>query len=142
MPLTSVPRSRQGVQVLLRDERVRYLIAGSGVVGLYLGLFVTGTLVLPDVHYWYVFVVAQTVAFSTAFVVYRSWVFGSLGSFRRDLVRFAGVWSTNLVAGAVALPALVELAGLHPAVSQVIAVVALSVSSYLGHRFFSFGAKG
>ena len=123
---------------LLADPRVRYLLCGSGVAALYLSTFAVLEVAAPSLGYVVWFVVAQVVAICVAFPLYRTWVFASRGSLGSDAVRFGGVWGTSLVVSAISLPLLVEVAGLDPAVAQLVAVVGCSVGSYLGHRFFSF----
>lgn len=110
-------------------------MAGTTALG-YLAL-VAGGLALGW-HYMVAILVAQAITISLAFPAYRTFVFESQGSLGGDFARFLSVWSTGAIAGIVATPALVELLGWHPFVSQVLAILVVAVGSYLGHRFFSF----
>lgn len=127
------------VRTALGNEQIRYLlVAGTttlGYLGLLAGLLATG---MP---YMYAILIAQAVTISVAFPTYRRLIFRSTSPWRRDLPRFVGVWGGGFVAGVVATPALVELAGIPPLPAQVIAVVVVAVLSYLGHRYVSFGGR-
>lgn len=123
---------------LLADARVRYLLCGSGVAMLYLGTFALLEVTARAWGYAVWFVIAQAVAISVAFPLYRTWVFASRGSLGSDALRFASVWGTSLLVSAMSLPLLVEVAGLDPVVAQLLAVVGAAGGSYLGHRFISF----
>ncbi|MFF1528384.1 GtrA family protein [Cellulomonas sp. NPDC058312] len=122
----------------LGNEQIRYLlVAGTTTLG-YLGLL--ALLLSTGMPYMYAILLAQAVTIGVAFPTYRRLIFRSTNPWRRDLPRFVGVWGSGFVAGVVATPALVELAGIPPLPAQVVAVVAVAVLSYLGHRFVSFGA--
>lgn len=124
------------LRALLRLHQVRYLmVAGTTTLG-YLGLVAAGLGL--GWHYMVAILIAQALTIALAFPAYRTLVFRSQGSLGGDFVRFLSVWSTGAIAGIVATPALVEILGWHPFVSQIVAIVVVAVGSYLGHRFFSF----
>ena len=126
------------VRRLFVDQRIRYLSVGGTVSGLYLGVFTIVSLLFPGVHYLYVLAIAQVVAISVAFPLYRGFVFKSRGGILGDLARFLSVWVGNLILGAIGLTFLVQVVGLHQIPAQFIAVAAVSVLSFLAHRTFSF----
>ncbi len=123
---------------LLADPRVKYLIAGGTVAASYLIIFVALSWGVPKLHYYLAFAIAQVIAISIAFPLYRRYVFASTGSIRGDLPRFISVWAASLCISAAGLPLLVELVGVHPVPAQVLLVVLVAGGSYLGHRFVSF----
>ena len=120
----------------LEREEVRYLAVAGSTSLLYLCL--VAALLATHLQYMIAILIAQAVIISLAFPTYRRLIFRSTGPWRRDLPRFVGVWAGGFLAGVVATPALVELVGLDPLLAQVIAVGAVAVLSYLGHRFVSF----
>jgi putative flippase GtrA len=122
----------------MADARLRYLVCGAAVAGTYLAVFAALTYGFPRWGYPLVFVLAQVVAISLAFPLYRRFVFASTGSLRGDLRRFLSVWGASLVVSALGLPVLVELVGIEPVPAQVILVVLVAVGSFLGHRYVSF----
>ncbi len=117
-------------------EEVRYLVVAGTTTLCYLGIL--ALLLATPMQYLLAILIAQVLIISAAFPTYRRLIFRSDGPWRRDLPRFVSVWASGFVAGIVVTPALVELAGLPPFLAQVIAVVAVAVLSYLGHRFISF----
>jgi putative flippase GtrA len=121
---------------LLRTEQGRYLVvAGTTALG-YLGLVAAG--LAAGLPYLLAIAAAQLVTIAVAFPAYRSLVFASRGRWGADLWRFLSVWSSGMLAGFVATPLLVEVVGLAPLLAQVLAIVVVSVGSYLGHRYVSF----
>lgn len=127
---------RSLVQWARGREEIRYLVvAGCTSLG-YLGLVAA----LLGLVRWYMvaIVIAQVITIAVAFPVYRKLIFRSGRPWRTDLPRFVAVWTGGFSAGIVATPLLVELTPLRPLVAQVIAVGAVAVLSYGGHRFFSF----
>jgi putative flippase GtrA len=120
----------------LDREEIRYLVVGGatalGYLVLLAALLATGT------PYMIAILIDQAITFSVAFPVYRKVIFRSTGRWQSDLARFAGVWSGGFIAGIVATPALVELAGLPPLLAQIIAVAVVAVLTFLGHKFVSF----
>ena len=72
-----------------------------------------------------------------AFVLHRRFVFRVTGHVWRDLARFESVYLVSLGINAVTLPVLVAL-GVPRILAQACILVATTVLSYVGHRYFSF----
>lgn len=123
------------VRTAFGNEQIRYLAVAGTTTLAYLGLLAVLLTVLP---YMAAILVAQAAIISIAFPTYRRLIFRSRQPWRRDLPRFVSVWGGGFVAGLVATPLLVELAGMPPLPAQVLAVVVVAVLSYLGHRYISF----
>jgi putative flippase GtrA len=124
-----------------RDERVRFLIVGAlnTVVGY--SLFVLFELIIGQYTSYYVSLIASFfLATAFAFTVHRRYTFRIRGSERviGDFIKFQGVNLGAFAVNLVALPILVELAGLMPIVAQAIVVVLTTVVSYVGHKYISF----
>ena len=111
------------------------VVAGCTTLG-YIALVWLGLQL--HLHYMIAILAAQVVTISAAFPLYRSLVFQSTGKVAVDFVRFLSVWASGAIAGVVATPFLVEVFSWDPLVAQIISIVVIAVSSYLGHRFFSF----
>ena len=119
-----------------RQEEIRYLfVAGTTAVSY---LVILAALLVTGLPYMIAILIDQVIIFSAAFPVYRKVIFRSTSRWQTDLLRFAGVWSGGFIAGIVATPALVELAGQPPLRAQVIAVAVVAVLTFLGHKFVSF----
>lgn len=123
----------------LSDDRVRFLIIGgvNTVVGY--GLFVLVQLLVgSSISYFGSLLVAHAGASILAFTLYRLWVFRVQGRVVGDFLRFQLVYVVPLIANLLALPLLVEVAGLNVYLAQALIVIVSSVVSYVGHKFFSF----
>ena len=120
----------------LQREEIRCLLVGGTTGVCYLGIL--AALLATSLPYMIAILIDQAIVFSVAFPVYRRVIFHSHRRWQSDLLRFAAVWSGGFIAGIVATPALVELAGQPPLRAQVIAVAVVAVLTYLGHKFVSF----
>lgn len=115
---------------------VRYgAVAGPVALG-YLGIF--AMLVWAGLWYFAAIAIAQCIAIAVAFPLYRKFVFGPGATIGQDFVRFLVVWSSGAVAGFVGTPAFVESGLLSPVPAHVVAVIVVSVLSFVAHRLFSF----
>lgn len=132
-----MPQVLPGVRVRVW-EAGRYLLSAGAVAIFYLALLAFGLAL--GLHYFLSILIAQVVTIAVAFPVYRRFVFRSRGRFIVDFLRFLSVWATGAIAGIVVTPLLVELVHLHPLVAQIIAIVVISIGSFLAHRFVSFRA--
>lgn len=117
-------------------QLLRYGASAAAVALLY--LIVYGVCLYFGLHYLLAILIAQIVAISVAFPVYRAFVFESTGTLRHDFLRFLGVWSGGAIAGVVATPILVEVFNVDPFWAQVFAILVISVASFLAHRAFTF----
>ena len=127
------------VRRLAADERARFLITGgiNTLVGYGLFALVQAT-AGPLIGYLASLLIAHLLTSLLAFTLYRRYVFRVTGSRLLDFVRFQTVYLIPLAANVIALPLLVEVAGLSVYLAQAIIVVASTLISFLGHKFFSF----
>jgi putative flippase GtrA len=121
------------------NQGLRYLVVGGWNTVFGYGFFVLlNVLFGDDVHYMALFVVANVVAVLNAFVCYRVFVFKVRGDVLRDLARFSLVYVGAFAVNAVALPVLVEVAGVPVLLAQAVIVGGTVVASFFAHRSFSF----
>lgn len=124
---------------LIRDQRVAFMIVGgiNTVVGFgWFALF--ELLVGHTLGYLASLAFAHVASVLCAFVLYRRFVFRVRGHVLRDLARFEMVYLVAIIVNFLALPLLVEVAGLTPIIAQALIVVVTTIVSYVGHRHFSF----
>lgn len=126
---------------VLADQRIRFLMVGgvNTVVGY--AIFAALTYwVLADVPFGYLIslIISYAIAITLAFVLYRRFVFPVKGNVVRDFLRFVSVYAVAIGANILALPALVEVVGLHPLPAQAIVLVVTTILSFVGHKYFSF----
>ena len=133
--------ARFSPSALLADERVRFVIVGGINTVLGYGLFALFWLTLGDrIGYLGSLYASYAVAIVAAFLLHRRFTFrvNGTGSILVDFLRFGGVHVVSLVINTVALPVLVEAAGLYPLAAQAVVVVVTTLVSYFGHKLFSF----
>jgi putative flippase GtrA len=129
---------------LLDDERVRFVIVGgfNTVFGyLLFALFqlTTG----PYLGYFFSLYASFLVASIVAFLLHRRHTFKvhGTGNILVDFLRFISVYVVALTLNSIALPLLVEGADMSPLIAQAIIVIVTTVTSYFGHKYFSFRRK-
>jgi len=124
------------VAPVLRRTEVRYLVVAGSVSVLSWGMVALG--LSFGWHYMVATVFSQLAPIPVAFPAYRRFVFESHGRLRGDLFRFMIVWGTGMIAPIAAAPLFVEGLRMNPVVAQIVITVVVAISSFLGHRFFSF----
>lgn len=130
MAVSRVPR--------LRGDHVRFLLVGAYNTGFGYAVFAGLHLLFDDLHYLVVLLIAHVISVLNAFVGYRLVVFKVQGNWLRDLARFWLVYVVSLTFNLIALPLLVETAGLPVLVAQGLIVGVVAVTSWFGHSRFSF----
>ncbi len=131
------------IKRLYGDERIRFLAVGgiNTVVGYV--LFVVFNAILElwlDRPYFIALYASYAFATILAFNLHRRVTFqvASTGRVMVDFVRFQSVYVVSLVINTLALPLLVEIAGLAPWAAQLTILVVTTLISYFGHKWFSF----
>lgn len=124
-----------------RNLKLRFLFVGgwNTVFGYacFLALYAAfGT----RLHYLLIAIVAHVVNVCQAFALHRLMVFRSRGAWLREFVRFNLAQLTILAGCVAALWLLVSVVHLDPPIAQAIVTIGAVVTSYLGHRHFSFAA--
>lgn len=133
------PRSVTTPRSLLRDERIRFLLVGGFNTVFGYAVFVAAVATVGEAtHYLVALLVSHVVAVLVAFAGHRWIVFRVRGSVLRDLVRFWSVYGAILGVNVLMLPLLVEVAGVPVLAAQAVFIVLTVVSSWLGHKHFSF----
>ncbi len=137
-PATSL---RQRLHRLLNDERVRFILVGGLNTSVGYLIFVILEVSLGDkLGYFFSLYGSFLLSSVSAFLLHRRVTFRIAGSGRIfvDFLRFLSVYSFALVINSIALPLLVEVAGMVPLLAQALIVAATTLVSYFGHKFFSF----
>ena len=123
----------------LESEKFRFLIVGGVNTLLGYGLFSAfeyfwgHTIGLLGSLY-----LAHICVSTLAFWLYRRHVYKVRGHVIKDFVRFQGVYAFSFAANTVALPLLVSVFHWNVYLSQALIIVMVTVTSYIGHKYFSF----
>jgi putative flippase GtrA len=127
---------------VIGDQRVAFLLVGGFNTLLGFGWFVLFLhLAGPAVGYMGALALSHVAAVLCAFVLHRRFVFRVRGRVLLDLARFELVNLGALGANALLLPLFVEVVGLPVVAAQVVATAISIVTTYMGHRAFSFRRK-
>lgn len=122
-------------------ESVRFVLVGGINTLVGYGLFTLLQLTIgPTIGYLGSLYLSYVMSTGLAFVLHRRFTFrvSGTGNVVVDFVRFVGVYGVSLLVNTIALPLLVEAVGMNPLVAQAIIVLVMTISTYLGHKLFSF----
>lgn len=115
----------------------RFLVVGATAVGGNVALFA----MLVGVLGWG-YLVATVAVFvignAVAFVLNRSWVFGSHRSVIPSLARYYGVMATSLGLNLILMHLLVENIGFHYLVASVLVSAIMAGANFVAHDRFTF----
>ena len=136
---------RQKVNILLADQRIRFVIVGGINTVLGFSLFalfeITLGRYLGEFGYLVSLVMSYAVAICVAFVLHRRFVFRVQGKLWLDFGRFVLSNMVGLGLNALILPLMVIATGLPPIAAQAITTGFVTIASYLMHKHFSFRRK-
>lgn len=134
--------SRFGAPGLAKSQKFRFLFVGvaNTVFGY---LFFAGLLLaVGEESYVLTGVLSHLVATTLSFGLNRTYVFGSEGRILLDYLRFQVTYTLILSLNLGLLIAFVEFLRWPVLVAQAVCLCFVAVSSYLGHKYFSFRFKG
>lgn len=124
---------------LLRDEKIRYVIAGVWNTFVGCALFATLYFLLADkIHYLAVAVISHLLSVLNAWLTYRRLVFKSRAAWFPEYFRFNLSSLFVLLFQVCTLWMSVDILGMRPVLSQVCIVVLTVILGYLIHANFSF----
>lgn len=125
-----------------RREQLLYLVVGGWNTVFGYGVWALLQFLLgAHVHYLVVVLIAWPIAVLNAYLGYRYLVFRSQGSVLREFPRFSLVYVVTLVVNLALLPVALNILPFNIYVVQALLTAIVVVSSYLSHRYYSFGAS-
>ena len=126
-----------------RREQVQYLVIGAWNTFFGYAAWAALQFLFGDtVDYRLIIIASYPIAIANAYVTHRYIVFRSHGPILREIPRFSFVYVLTLLANLLLLPVLLEVIPLSIYVVQGIFLVGVVITSYLGHRYFSFSYRG
>ena len=123
--------------------KLRFIVAGgfNTFVGLSSYPILFFTLEPYHLHYMSVLVLNHALCVPIAFMTNKYLVFKTRGNHIQEFLKFSSFYSGYLLFNLLLMPLLVEVAGLHPAITQSIISFGIIVSSFFWHSKISF-ARG
>jgi putative flippase GtrA len=123
---------------LALDERLRFLLVGGYNTGLTYLIFCALYVIMPNAHYLVIVTLTYLLAILNSFLMLRLLVFKSHRPFWIELWRCTLTYAAVLALNALLLAILVDMLHIHVLSSQMISMVFIAASSYIGHKYFSF----
>jgi len=129
---------------MVMGRPLRFLAAGAlnTAVGLALYPLLLWSVPLLHMHYLIALGIAQAACLLFAFATYKLGVFRTRGDIGREFALFSSFYLVNYAANWAALPALVELGGVHPILAQTAFTMVLIGGSWLWHSRVTFRQSG
>jgi putative flippase GtrA len=123
-------------------RQVRYLIIGGWNTLFGIGVYaILYELLHAHVNYLVLMIPANILAITNAYFGYKFVVFKTRGNYITEYLRCYMVYGGSIVLGFVLMYIMVSIFGLHPVVAQFPCAVIAIISSYFGHKRFSFEVK-
>ena len=130
------------------EEKVRFLLAGIVNTIFGYGLFAAfyflfAALRVPGAwRYNVALVVGWVISVCVSYTNFKLFVFRTRGTnWLAELGRSYVVYSAALLVNLGVLNAFVKLAHLHPLAGQAASILIVTIMSYLGHKYFTFGNR-
>ncbi|WP_447984329.1 GtrA family protein [Nitrospira sp. Nam74] len=125
--------------------KLHYLLVGGWNTIFGYGVFVVlhyATVPL-HIHYEVVLILSQIISVTSAYLLYKKFVFRTKGHYFQEYCRFWAFYWLSLLANVVLLPLLVEVLHQDLILSQALLIVLSAVTSYFWHanHTFSFARK-
>ena len=122
-----------------RREQVLYLVVGAWNTVFGYGVWALLQYLLGAyLHYLVIVVLSWPIAVLNAYLGYRFIVFRSRGPVLKELPRFSVVYLATLVVNLALLPVALGVLPFNIYVIQALFTALVVVSSYLGHKYYSF----
>ena len=122
-----------------RREKVLYLVVGAWNTLFGYGVWALMQYLLGAyLPYLVVLILAWPIVVLNAYIGYRYIVFRSKGRILTELPRFSLVYLATLLANILILPIALQVMPFSIYVVQALFTLAVVISSYLGHKYFSF----
>ena len=124
------------------EEKLRFLVTGVVNTAFGYGLFALMLLVWGVSRYNYALVSGWVVSVCVSYTNFKLFVFRTRGTnWLAELGRSYLVYAASLAVNLAILNLLVQLAHLHPLLGQFASIFIVTIMSYLGHKYFTFGNR-
>jgi len=122
------------------ELKLRFLFAGgfNTLVGLSTYPILYFALKTFHLHYMVILVLNHSICVPIAYITNKYLVFRTRGNHLKEFLRFSSFYSIYFLANLLLMPLMVEVAGMHPALTQVIIGIGIIASSFLWHSKITF----
>ena len=91
-----------------------------------------------NLHYEAVLILSQIINVTSAYILYKKFVFRTKGNFFQEYCRFCTFYWLSFAANLVLLPFLVEVLRQEPMLSQGLLIAGTAMASYFWHTNYTF----
>jgi len=132
-------------QKVLRGNLTLFQLSKFGFVGVLntiigYGLFI---LILNYTNYLIALIIAHLIGVTHSFVWNKYWIFKSrgigMGAGLYEFIKFNSVYAGVFITNAIVLVISVNILNADPRISQLIALPIITIISFTGHKYWSFG---
>lgn len=124
------------------EEKLRFLLVGVCNTAIGYALFAVMLLLLGTERYSLALVLGWMISVSISYTNFKLFVFKTRGTnWVAEWLRSYIVYAGGLVVNLLILNAFVKLAHMHPLVGQAASIFFVTIISYLGHKYFTFGGR-
>lgn len=118
-----------------------YLVVGGWNTVFGVGLYGLAYGLLRDrIHYLVLLILCNVVAITNAYAGYKLVVFRTRGNWRREYLRFCGVYGVAMLLGMLLVALCVQVFHMHPAWANALTTAVTVAISFIGHKHVSFVA--
>ena len=124
---------------LLEDQKFRYLISGvwNTLFGYVLSLILYSTL-HSRVHIIIISVMANVIAITVAFIVYKFFVFKTKGNYLKEYFRMYITYGLSAIIGTLSIWFLVDKFSMEFWLSQILITIFLVIFTYIFNQKYTF----
>ena len=129
----------RGTFKLLEDQKFRYLISGvwNTLFGYVLSLILYSTL-HSRVHIIIISVMANVIAITVAFIVYKFFVFKTKGNYLKEYFRMYITYGLSAIIGTLSIWFLVDKLSMEFWLSQILITIFLVIFTYIFNQKYTF----
>jgi putative flippase GtrA len=122
------------------ETKVRFLLVGglNTLFGLAIYPVLYYLMASLNLHYLSILIVSQIISITFAFFTTKHLVFRTTGRYLSEYGKFVTFHLSYLLVNLAALPALVELVGMHPVWAQTLFAFLVIITSYFWHSRITF----
>jgi len=128
---------------IIKNEKIRYILAGCANTVFGFAIFTTFYFILNpySIHYIVTLLTSQAVAITSAFFVYKKFVFQTKANLFQEYMRFVSVYLFGIFLNLILMVVLVDFAKVDIILSQGVATILIVILSYVTHKNFSFKTR-
>jgi putative flippase GtrA len=126
----------------MESQKIRYLLAGgwNTIFGYSLGVSLY-VLLSPGLNTFVIAILANVIAISMSFLIYKVFVFRTTGEWLREYLRSYVSYGSKALLGVFLFWFLVDVFGMNIWLTQFLCITMTATLSYFANKYFTFKRK-